>query len=214
MLGPLCLFFRDILIGYSAQVRQLAYTLLKLISEALGLKPSYLKEMECAEKMLILGHYYPSCPEPELTMGMTTHADNYILTILLQDHIGGLEVLYENQWVEVVPLQGALIVNIGNLLQGKLKMMGNPHMLVLSNDKFISVNHRVLSKKEGPRISVATFFRAQDMMGNASRFYGPIPELISGENPPVYRNIDIKEYMDYFISKGLNGSSALTPFRI
>ncbi|PKH99620.1 hypothetical protein CRG98_049648, partial [Punica granatum] len=73
--------------------------------------------MECAEKMLILGHYYPSCPEPELTMGMTTHADNYILTILLQDHIGGLEVLYENQWVEVVPLQGALIVNIGNLLQ-------------------------------------------------------------------------------------------------
>ncbi|XP_031373149.1 1-aminocyclopropane-1-carboxylate oxidase homolog 1-like isoform X1 [Punica granatum] len=193
---------RDILIGYSARVRQLAYTLLELISEALGLKPSYLKEMECAEKMLILGHYYPSCREPELTMGTTIHADNDFLTILLQDHIGGLEVLYENQWVEVVPLQGALIVNIGDLLH------------VLSNDKFISVNHRVLSKSEGPRISVASFFRAQDMMGNASRFYGPIPELISEENPPVYRNIDLKEYMDYYIGKGLNGTSALTPFRI
>lgn len=87
-------------------------------------------------------------------------------------------------------------------------------MQVVSNDKFISVNHRVLAQREGPRISVATFFRAQDMMGNASRSCGPIPELISEENPPAYRNFDLKEYMDYFMGKGLDGTSALTPFRL
>lgn len=87
-------------------------------------------------------------------------------------------------------------------------------MQVLSNDKFISVNHRVLSKREGPRISVASFFRAQGMTDKALRSFGPIPELISEENPPIYRNIDLKEYMDYYLGKGLDGTSALTPFRL
>jgi isopenicillin N synthase-like dioxygenase len=50
-------------------------------------------------------------------LGGTKHTDNDFITVLLQDHIGGLQVLYENTWVDVSPVPGALVINIGDLLQ-------------------------------------------------------------------------------------------------
>ncbi|KAF8392230.1 hypothetical protein HHK36_022572 [Tetracentron sinense] len=55
------------------------------------------------------------CPELELTTGR--HSDNQFLTVLVQDHIGGLQVLHQNEWVDVPPVPGAIVVNIGDLLQ-------------------------------------------------------------------------------------------------
>ena len=104
---------------YSKQVMKLGLVLFELFSEALGLSTSHLKKLGCAEGLTILGHYYPACPQPELTLGVPKHTDNDFLTVLLQDHIGGLQVLYANEWVDVPPKPGALVVNIGDLLQAR-----------------------------------------------------------------------------------------------
>lgn len=86
---------------------------------------------------------------------------------------------------------------------------------LISNDKFKSVYHRVLAKNEGPRISVACVFRAQ---GKDYRLYGPIKELLSKENPPVYRETTENDYLKIkFIHpkpEGFNGTSALEHFKL
>ncbi|KAE8663127.1 hypothetical protein F3Y22_tig00113096pilonHSYRG00059 [Hibiscus syriacus] len=89
-----------------------------------------------------------------------------------EDHIGGLQIKHEGDWVDVEPVHGALVINIADVLQ------------ILSNDEYISVEHRVLANpSDEPRVSIAVFYNpsAKDAL------YGPFSELTSPEKPPRYR---------------------------
>ncbi|XP_023739814.1 1-aminocyclopropane-1-carboxylate oxidase homolog 1 [Lactuca sativa] len=191
---------RDIFLEYSQQVMKLGCSILELMSESLGLPPNHFFDMGCAEEIQVTGHYYPPCPQPELTIGTTEHSDAGFITILQQDLVGGLKIFYQNQWTDVRPIPGALVVNAGDLLQ------------LVTNDKFVSARHKVMANKVGPRISVASFFLA-NLKPEALKVFEPIKELLSEDEPAKYRSTTAKGFLDYFYSKGLDKTPALLHFK-
>lgn len=83
--------------------------------------------------------------------GVGAHKDPGYITIVSQDSESGLEVeLDDKGWVAVPPLEGTLVVNIGELLE-------------LASDGYLrATNHRVVTPETGrERFSIAFFMAAQ-----------------------------------------------------
>lgn len=119
---------------WAAETERLGYLLQEVLCEGLGLDSGRLKEATYGEGRMMVGHYYPYCPQPDLTVGIKSHTDPGVLTVLLQDHIGGLQVRHGGGWVDVQPVAGALVINIGDLLQVWVRFFTarNAWFLVLS----------------------------------------------------------------------------------
>ncbi|CAM8965442.1 unnamed protein product [Rhodiola kirilowii] len=193
---------REAVGNYMKYLVELKEKLIELLSEALGLENEYLAKLECTDSPYLSCHYYPPCPEPNLTIGGTKHSDPCFLTILLQDSVGGLQVLHQDKWVDVEPVHGALIVNVGDMLQ------------LITNDKFKSVEHKVLAHKgPGARVSAACFFNPSSK-NKSCKLYEPIKECLTDENPVMYKGANYIEYLTYSILKGLDGTSALPHFKL
>ncbi|KAJ1425356.1 Oxoglutarate/iron-dependent dioxygenase [Sesbania bispinosa] len=182
---------------WDKEVLRVGKLLLGLLSEGLGLDAERLTEL--VEGRTMVGHYYPFCPQPNLTVGLNSHADPGALTVVLQDHIGGLQVRTKHGWVDVKPVDGALVINIGDLLQ------------IISNEEYKSADHRVLANSsQEARVSVAVFLNP----GNREKLFGPLPELTSAEKPALYRNFTLHEFMTRFFKKELDGKSLTNYFRL
>ncbi|CAA0837833.1 1-aminocyclopropane-1-carboxylate oxidase homolog 4 [Striga hermonthica] len=126
--------------------------------------------------------------------GPGAHTDPGIITIVLQNEVQGLQVRHGEEWVDVKPVPGGLIVNIGDFLQ------------IVSNGEYKSVRHRVLANgNKEPRISIVTFFNLVKWREDGK--YGPLPELLTPEKPAIYRDFTIEEFCENFYSKELDSKS-------
>ncbi|CAN1312122.1 1-aminocyclopropane-1-carboxylate oxidase homolog 1 [Linum perenne] len=185
---------KEIVPKYTSEMNKLGDLLFQLLSEGLGLESNHLKDMGCPEAVGYAFHYYPPCPQPELALGCVHHTDIDFLTVILQDQVGGLQVLRHNSWIDVPCLPEAMVVNIGDMLQ------------------FISALHRVKAQKVGPRVSNATFFGHGS--SKFTRLYGPIKELVSEKNPPKYKEITIRDFYRASYEKGVDGTSILPRLKL
>ncbi|KAK1302749.1 1-aminocyclopropane-1-carboxylate oxidase 1 [Acorus calamus] len=68
------------------------------------------------------------------------------ITLLVQDDVGGLEVLKDGEWVLVEPLKDAIVVILSDQME------------IISNGQYISAQHRATVNTNCARLSVATFY--------------------------------------------------------
>ena len=63
-------------------------------------------------------NFYPPRPEPERVIGLSRHADISCITLLLEcGDTPGLQVLKDENWVNVEPVNGAIVVNLGHIME-------------------------------------------------------------------------------------------------
>lgn len=111
---------REITDEYGQELEKVCGTLMKVMSINLGLDVGYLQKAFGGEDIgaCMRVNYYPKCPQPELTLGLSAHSDPGGLTILLaDDHVKGLQVRKGNAWITVQPAPNAFVVNIGDQIQ-------------------------------------------------------------------------------------------------
>ncbi|KAK9924199.1 hypothetical protein M0R45_032581 [Rubus argutus] len=181
--------YRQVVTEYSDRIASLARELLGLVSESLGLKTQRLEEAVGEFYQNITISYYPPCPQPDLTLGLQAHSDFGAITLLVQDDVGGLEVLKDNEWVPVKPLGGDAIVV---LLADQTEIM--------TNGKYKSCQHRAITNSSRPRLSVATFHDPAKTVK-----ISPASELISQSTPPLYREVVYGDYVSSWYTKGPEG---------
>jgi isopenicillin N synthase-like dioxygenase len=77
-----------------------------------------------------------------------------MFTTVWQTNHAGLQVFgTDNNWIEVTPIEGTMVVNLGDLMQR------------WSNDRFLSRPHRVVNLTTEPRYSIVQFFGVDHAMG-------------------------------------------------
>ncbi|MGJ7501063.1 isopenicillin N synthase family dioxygenase [Variovorax sp. ZT5P49] len=143
--------FREAILEYMAAVTQLGHRLMEGIALSLGLGADYFAERYTADPLILFRLFnYPTQAVPEgldVQWGVGEHTDYGLLTILHQDHIGGLAVHTPAGWIDAPPVAGSFVCNIGDMLD---RMTGGLYK---------STPHRVKRNTSGrDRLSFPLFF--------------------------------------------------------
>ncbi|WZZ81901.1 hypothetical protein YC2023_102473 [Brassica napus] len=193
----LSLHRREILEDYCKEMVKLCENLMSILSRNLGLQEDILQNAFGGKEEsggCLRVNYYPKCPQPELTLGLSPHSDPGGLTILLPDEqVAGLQVRgCDDAWITVEPAPHALIVNIGDQIQ------------MLTNSIYKSIEHRVIVSPAKERLSLAFFYNPK---GNIP--IEPLKELVTEDSPALYSSTTYDQYRQFmrFSEDGNNSTS-------
>jgi isopenicillin N synthase-like dioxygenase len=159
-------------------MKELARRLLGFMAADIGDDKGELVEAFTGKRQSMAMHYYPPCRHPGKVMGITPHTDGLGLTLLLHvDDTPGLQIKKDGRWYPVRPLPGAILINIGDILD------------VLTNGAYKSVEHRVIPDAERGRTTVV--FVEEGTVGG---MVTPLPGLLERQEPR-YKSMDLDGYI-------------------
>uniref|UniRef100_M1CN65 gibberellin 2beta-dioxygenase n=2 Tax=Solanum tuberosum TaxID=4113 RepID=M1CN65_SOLTU len=171
---------------YVTEVKKMSCEILEMLAEGLNIHPtnvfSKLLKDEKSDSVFRLNHY-PPCPDiqefnAKNLIGFGEHTDPQIISVLRSNNTSGLQVLLKNgNWFSVPPDQNSFFINVGDSLQ------------VMTNGRFKSVKHRVLTNRVKSRLSMI-YFGGPPL----SEKIAPLPSLMEGEESSLYKEFTWFEY--------------------
>ncbi len=180
--------FQNRVTRYFQEAQRVARTLTTIFADALGTKRTFFEAMTDHSIDVLRLNNYALPPGTDITVdgdltGMGEHTDFGIVTVLWADQVAGLQVLDKNGvWHDVMPDDGALLVNLGDLTAR------------LTNDRWMSTLHRVKPPVIGGTIRrrrSAAFFHD----GNADAVVGPLSSLLDRGDGLTYEPIMVRDHI-------------------
>ncbi|GFZ09616.1 hypothetical protein Acr_21g0002150 [Actinidia rufa] len=156
---------------------------LDLISEGLGIDPGYFEGDLSKIQRLSVNHHIP-LPDPSLTLAHPEHYDPNLMCDL-----SDFQFFKDGQWIGVEPLP-------------------SPFM-VISNGKFTSPKHRVVTHTKERQTTLGTFF----IHSNDAPIIEPATASLSQSNPPLYRSYKYKDFFGGWI-KDVTEDAARDCFKV
>ncbi|KAL8513807.1 hypothetical protein ACS0TY_013062 [Phlomoides rotata] len=172
--------FRPAIEKYVTACRELLNELLEALAQAISIDSQSFSRYFDPEtsEINVRINYYPSCPRPDLTLGLVQHSDASVLTLLNQfGSSNGLQVFKDGQWINVPWPCNTLLVNLGDFIE------------IMSNGRLKSSWHRAVAQLDTDRASVALFYNPP-----AQVEIGPVED----EEPIKYKKIVLEEYLKQF----------------
>lgn len=137
---------RDAVLAWQEHAQRVTREVLRALAAALGQAEAYFDRWfdDEAHHHVKLIHYPPQHGPAQ---GVGSHKDYGFLTLLQQDDVGGLQVqLPDDTWVDAVPVPGAFVVNIGEMLE------------IATQGYLRATRHRVVSPTAGVHRYSIPFF--------------------------------------------------------
>lgn len=147
-------------LDFMAENTRAAHAIMEGVALSLGLDRNYFRaNLTALPTVLFRIFHYPASATEDHGWGVGEHTDYGLLTLLAQDDAGGLQVKTPRGWIDAPPIEGALVCNIGDMLDR------------LTGGFYRSTPHRVRNVSGRGRLSFPFFF---DPGWNAE--IAPLPE--------------------------------------
>ncbi|CAI0377031.1 unnamed protein product [Linum tenue] len=154
--------FRETLNQYSTELEKLKSALLSSMARNLGVEPEKLLTLFEGGRQGVRTNYYPPCKQANKVLGSSPHSDAAGLTLLTQvNEVKGLQIKRNGKWIPIDPIQGAFIVNVGDIIE------------IMSNGEYKSIEHRAVVNPEKVRLSIAAFHNP-----NSNAVIGPLADIL------------------------------------
>ncbi|MET1754759.1 2-oxoglutarate and iron-dependent oxygenase domain-containing protein [Novosphingobium sp. RD2P27] len=167
--------FRDVFTRLYAEFDRAGARILSAIALDLGLDESWFDPaIEDGNSVLRLLHYPPVSAEAGGAIRAGAHEDINLITLLLGAEEAGLELLgRDGRWLSIAPPKGALVVNIGDMLQR------------LTNHVLPSTTHRVRNPV-GERAGYSRYSMPFFLHLRSDFRFATLPQCVTAANPDRY----------------------------
>jgi isopenicillin N synthase-like dioxygenase len=169
---------REVMNAYWKEADRVEHLMTTLMARALDLEDDFFEQFTDESTDTLRINYFLGLPGDIVLpnqFGIGPHTDYGICTLLLTDEVPALQVYTKQfEWRYIVPQEGALLVNIGDL------------MARWTNERWRSTLHRVvptISTHGQPRRRRSIPFFHE---GNFDAVVACLPTCTSADNPPLY----------------------------
>ena len=165
--------FRPVIYDLYLSFQGLSASIFSLFAAGLGLPLNYFAPMTRKPASVMNLNYYPAAAADGEASGIGAHSDYEAFAMLWTDGVSGLQIESPGgEWQAVRPLEGALVINIGDLMQR------------WTNNRFRATRHRVINVSGRERVSFACFGNT-----NYHALIECLAPCISADRPPAFEPI-------------------------